>query len=372
MGKNLFRCALCSLALVCFSAANASAAPQMELGEINGAAFRIDIPDNWNGQLVVYCHGYAGQPVKFKNDAPNAIMRGFLEKGYAMAQSGYSTGGWAVAEAATDTESLRRYFSNKYTAPKKTWVMGHSMGGLITMMLMERYPSVYEGALPLCGVLEGTYRFFHNIFVNQALFNYYFPNLVPGLDDGKMSGDAKELGKKVLAALEAEPAKAEVLRKLTGLKTNALLANGAISGTGALAELRKRAGGNAFDNSFVVYTGTLDDNAANAGVKRYEADPKALAYVRANYATTGQLTRPALAIHTTIDPTVPPESGNGYGLKASEAGNGALFQQQFVQRNGHCSITAAETLKGFDELLAWVNEGKRPTAGDRTQSAQGR
>lgn len=344
-------------------------APAVELGEINGAAYRIDVPENWNGELVIYCHGYAGQPGKFKNEAPNALMRGFLEKGYAMAQSGYSAGGWAVAEAVTDTESLRRYFGGKYSVPKKTWVMGHSMGGLITMMLMERYPAVYEGALPLCGVLEGTYRFFHTTFVNQALFDYYFPDLVAGLSDGKMSGERRELTQKVLAALEAEPAKADVLRKISGLKTNALLANGAVSGTGALAELRKRAGGNAFDNSFYVYTGTLDDNATNAGVKRYEADAKALAYVRANYATTGQIARPALAIHTTIDPTVPPDSGNGYGLKAAEAGNAALFQQQFVQRNGHCSITGPETLKGFEELVTWVNEGKRPSGGDRTQGA---
>lgn len=343
------------------------AAPQLELGEINGAAYRIDLPEAWNGELVMYCHGYDGQPVKFKDAPPNPIVRGLMAKGYAVAQSGYSTGGWAVAEAVIDTESLRRHFSSKHTAPKKTWVMGHSMGGLITVMLMERYPAIYEGGLPLCGVLEGAYRFFHNIFVNQTLFDYYFPNLIPGLADGKMSGDAKDLGKKAFAALEAEPAKAEILRKLTGLKTNEALASGAIGGVGALSELRKRAGGNAFDNSFVVYNGTLDDNATNAGIKRYEADPKALAYVRANYATNGQLARPALAIHTTVDPTVRPDAANGYGLKVAEAGNAALFQQQFVQRNGHCRITESETLKGFDELVTWVTEGKRPSAGDRTQ-----
>jgi pimeloyl-ACP methyl ester carboxylesterase len=352
------------MSLVC---ATTFAAPQLELGQINGAAFRIDVPENWNGELVLYCHGYAAQPVSFKDNPPNSVMKGLLERGYAMAQSGYSTGGWAVAEGVTDTENLRRYFSSKYGTAKKTWVMGHSMGGLITVMLMERYPALYEGGLPLCGVLEGSYRFFHTMFVNQALFDYYFPNLMPGLADGKVSGEAKALSQKILAALDAEPAKAEVLRKITGLKTNALLANGAVGSVGTLAELRKRAGGNAFDNSYVVYSGTLDDNATNAGITRYEADAKALAYVLANYATTGRLASPALAIHTTVDNTVPPESANGYGLKVAEAGNARLFQQQFVQREGHCRISDGETMNGFTELVQWVNEGKRPKGGDRTQ-----
>jgi hypothetical protein len=39
------------------------AAPRTEIGEINGAKFRIDVPENWNGGLVVYCHGYNPAPV---------------------------------------------------------------------------------------------------------------------------------------------------------------------------------------------------------------------------------------------------------------------------------------------------------------------
>ena len=39
------------------------AGPRLETGEINGAKFRIDIPENWNGGLVMYCHGYNPKPV---------------------------------------------------------------------------------------------------------------------------------------------------------------------------------------------------------------------------------------------------------------------------------------------------------------------
>src|SRR5947209_9404488 len=88
----------------------ASAAPRVEIGDINSASFRIDIPDQWNGGLVMYCHGYAAQPVKFDERKPTAVMNVFLNAGYAIAQSGYAGGGWAIQEAIEDTEGLRRYF----------------------------------------------------------------------------------------------------------------------------------------------------------------------------------------------------------------------------------------------------------------------
>jgi pimeloyl-ACP methyl ester carboxylesterase len=126
-----------------------SAAPKVEVGTINGAAFRIDVPDNWNGGLVVYCHGYSAAIVTYKPDVAIPFLAAFTDQGYAVAQSGYATGGWAVQEAAVDTESLRRYFITKYGVPKETYLTGHSMGGFLTMMLMETYPQVYDAALPL-------------------------------------------------------------------------------------------------------------------------------------------------------------------------------------------------------------------------------
>ena len=42
------------------------AAVHTEIGEINGAKFRIDLPEKWNGGLVVYCHGYSDKPAKLR------------------------------------------------------------------------------------------------------------------------------------------------------------------------------------------------------------------------------------------------------------------------------------------------------------------
>src|SRR5579872_4788603 len=95
------------LALV--AAASVSAAAHVELGEINGARFRIDMPEKWNGGLVVYCHGYSETPGTY-DDKPNPFIDTFTNQGYAFIQSGYAAGGWAIQEGVQDVEELRRYF----------------------------------------------------------------------------------------------------------------------------------------------------------------------------------------------------------------------------------------------------------------------
>src|SRR6267143_121874 len=47
--------------------------PKKETGEINGARFRIDVPEKWNGGLVMYCHGYSPVPGNFDNPKPNPV-----------------------------------------------------------------------------------------------------------------------------------------------------------------------------------------------------------------------------------------------------------------------------------------------------------
>src|SRR5207244_10439607 len=137
----------------------ALAQAKTEIGAINGAAYRIDVPENWNGGLVVYCHGYNAKPVTYTDQKLPPALQVFVDEGYALAQSGYAAGGWAIQEAVVDTEALRRYFEAKYAKPKETFVTGHSMGGFLTMLLMERFPSNYDAGLALCGLLASASYF---------------------------------------------------------------------------------------------------------------------------------------------------------------------------------------------------------------------
>jgi pimeloyl-ACP methyl ester carboxylesterase len=339
---------------------------KVELGEINGAKFRIDVPEKWNGGLVMYCHGYNPKPASY-NDKANPMINVFLEQGYAVAQSGYAAGGWAIQEGVVDTENLRRYFLKKYGPAKETYVTGHSMGGFITMTLMETNPTVYDAGLPLCGPLAAPAAFMaRGAFDGVVLFNYYFPGILP--EPTRIPSDyvgGREVAEKVEAALNADESKAAVLRAQNGNKNNKDLAGVLSFVVYTLKEIGERAGGNAFDNRNVIYNHTPDDNAVNAGVKRYAADPKALDYIRTYYTPSGRISKPMLAIHTSYDPLVPTWIPNSYQSLVDQSGTSNLFVQQYVKHDGHCTITPQEIGKGFSQLREWKSSGVRPNGGDQ-------
>ncbi|MGH9660501.1 MAG: alpha/beta hydrolase [Bryobacteraceae bacterium] len=343
-------------------AALALAETKVETGEINGARFRIDLPESWNGSLVMYTHGYSASPGNFTNPKLSPVLETFVKEGYAVAQSGYSAGGWAIQEAVNDTEALRRYVVAKHGKPKETYITGHSMGGFLTMMLMEVFPNVYDGGLALCGPLAPASLFFHrNLFDQLVVFEYLFPGVLPppvNLPSGyAMRAALSAEAEKAISAIEG---KAAVMRRMAGIRTNKELASTMVFFTYILKELQERAGGNAFDNRSAIYQGSNDDNALNDSVKRYAADARAVDYVRRWYTPTGRLSRNMLAIHTTYDPLIPAWIPNSYVKIAEEAGREALFHQQYVKRGGHCAISPAETAAGFAALKEWKRTGKRP------------
>ncbi|MGP4068105.1 hypothetical protein [Halobacillus sp. B29] len=53
-------------------------------GVHNGAGYRIEVPKKWNGELVLYAHGYRNAEVKeLTVDNPENLRKYLLEKGYA-------------------------------------------------------------------------------------------------------------------------------------------------------------------------------------------------------------------------------------------------------------------------------------------------
>src|SRR5262245_61671481 len=82
----------------------ASTTPVHQTGEINGAAYVIDVPGNWNGDLLLYSHGYVppGSPNPPTDVGDPLTGNYLLGKGYALAGSAYRTTGWSVHEALED------------------------------------------------------------------------------------------------------------------------------------------------------------------------------------------------------------------------------------------------------------------------------
>jgi pimeloyl-ACP methyl ester carboxylesterase len=348
-----------------------------EIGELRGASFRIDVPrQNWNHGLVMYYHGYEAKPRVFslvdgQPRPPSRILQQILNRGYAVAESGYSAGGWAVETAYKETEDLRQYFGKKYGRPRETLVMGHSMGGLLTVMTLEQRPKDYSGGLALCGVLAPTDFVMQRAFANRVAFDAFFPGVLPEVDHIPPTFIMNDVPviTRVQAALDAKPDSAALIRSLADIHTNRGLADVLVFNTFVIEDLRLKTGGNPFDNRNLIYTGTTDDYTLNTQVKRYAGDRKAVRYMSDYYTPTGALKRKLLAIHTTYDPLVPAATAAYYDDATRRFGAGDLFVQKYVNRDGHCNITADQTGEVFDELTAWVDQDLRPQPGILAEAA---
>jgi pimeloyl-ACP methyl ester carboxylesterase len=371
-------------ALCCFSAAASAHAqkpeskPEIlktpagstEIGLVDGAAYRIDIPTDWNHSLVVFYHGYAERPPEFHiADRLNSQVLPMFQRHYAIVQSGYSLPGWALQQAYPETEQLRRYFVKTYGQPRETYVAGGSMGGALVMVTLELNPKPYLGGLDLCGAVGPSYEPFQRRFAWRAAFDYYFPGVMPPLVPAPTNfEETQALRDKVLAALRANPTAAAELRGLMDLHTDNEVAHDMVYFTYVLSDMTKRANGNPFDNRNYLYTGTnpantASDYALNDGVRRYAADPRARQYLMQHYTPNGHLGRPMLALHTVYDPVIPANTLALYAHQVEMAGAAQNLVQQYVHRDGHCTFSADEVGRAFDELVVWTHNGARPVPG---------
>ena len=341
-----------------------------EVGVLNGAEYRIDVPAEWNGSLVVYFHGYAEHGATFHiAEHLRPDLESFTDRHYAVVQSAYSEAGWAVQQAYPETEMLRHYFDHKFGHPKETYVAGGSMGGALVMITLELNPKPYLGGLDLCGAVGPTFVSFDRRFALRAAFDVYFPGvmgpLVPVPAD---FDDTSAMRERIASALRANPANAAVVRNLMALHTDANVARDISYFTFVVADLQRRSHGNPFDNRNWIYTGTnptasASDVELNESVRRYAADRKAREYLVHHYTPTGRLGRPMLAVHTIYDPFIPPGQLALYNEMVEGEGLGDRLVQQYVPHDGHCSITPEEIGHAFDELVTWTHNGTRPVPG---------
>ncbi|MEO5558995.1 MAG: alpha/beta hydrolase [Dokdonella sp.] len=336
-----------------------------EIGTQAGAAYRIDIPADWNQGLVIFFHGYSTEPIVFGDgERLSPMFDPMLARGFAVIQSGYSAAGWAVEQAGDDSERLRRFFIGKHGQPKETFAMGMSMGGILSVMAVETSPQTYDGALSLCGAIEPSDRLMQRDFAVVAAFDFYFPGifgtLVP-FDEAYKPTD--EIVLKIATAMRANPKAAASLRALYGAGDEHNLPGVLASIAYDIKEMQQRTHGNPFGNADLIYTGSTDDYALNDGVKRFRADPRALALMSRWYTPSGNLLKPLLALHDTGDPLVIASTAFEYAMMAQWAGHGDHFVQQYLNAQGHCAFTIAQIGKAFDQLVEWSRTGKRPPSG---------
>ena len=183
------RITIASVALALALALGDPAAAQwktVEPVDLKGAHGLIIIPEDWNGGLFIYAHGYSADQRIVAPFPKDLTPANFLTKvgmlfqatiipalnGYASATTTFRSAGWYVKDSIKDIENLRRYFVKKYGKPKHTYLWGHSGGGMVTSTVIEYLPSTYEGALPMCGPAAGARRNFDGALDLRLLYEY--------------------------------------------------------------------------------------------------------------------------------------------------------------------------------------------------------
>jgi pimeloyl-ACP methyl ester carboxylesterase len=355
-----------------------------------GSTYEIDVPAVWNGDLVLYAHAIvqAGQPVAppSAQEGYNQLRAALLAKGYAVAASSYSSNGWSLDDAVRRTHQLSGIFASKAGRPRRTLLVGPSMGGLAIVKLAETYPNQYDGALPLCAPLGGALAQLQYVGDARVTFDYYFPGVLPGTTFSVPAGTAylspsdpggpSPLFLKVSAAFAADPAATLQWATAAGLPFNdtAELGNSALYVIGFVLRYTNdfiaRVGGKIpYDNRATSYQVNVTSDPAtnaylsgllNAGVRRFDADRAALNYYERNYQPSGDIGVPVLTLHTTRDPAIPYSHEIAFAAAVAAAGTSDLLVQRPVDRWGHCAFAPAEVLTAFGDLAQWVETGIKP------------
>ena len=348
---------------------------KIDSGAINGAVYRILFPKNWKGKLVMYAHGYefmGSKPRQSQKPQFAESMLPFLERGFAVAASDYSIQGFAIAAGVDETEALRQYFVKIYGKPDSTFMVGHSMGGGITLATIENFGGNYDGGLPLCPLSSRPYLQCRKEFDMYATFNGLFPGIIaplsaifdvskprPALQFSEMVPKATAIKK---AIMERDSTLGRAFAKRFDLKFEDLPFS-LFFNENVLRDIAQKAQGNPFDNTNTVYSGFPDDLAVNLKAERLKAntDPDD---VFGKYDRTGNIGKPVVLMHTVYDQLIPPQYGvSNFENMVHQQGKDEYFTVKFTNGQGHCMFSAQQTGQAFDQLRTWIKTGVKAKAG---------
>ncbi len=293
-------------------------------GWSHDAQFVIRLPDEWNGKLVI-----TGAPGVRKQYAPDPVISDWvLAKGYAYASTDkgnsgntfYSDGkepGDAVVEWHMRVTELaiaaKAVVAQKYgRAPDRTYVTGISNGGYLTRWQLENRPELYDGGVDWEGTL--------------------------------MTADVPNIFTYLPAALRNYPK-----YRATGDKAahDAMIDAGFSPGSeflwedhyGVYWDLTQRSYREEFDPE---YDGPITGGFpfCQPGIPMCDADydystrPVAQAAMR-KVANTGNIGKPMLTLHGTIDALLPIATDSDIYRRMVEAQGKASLHRYYVIENGN-------------------------------------
>ena len=378
-------------------------------GKIQGAQFALVIPASWNGDGLVYAHGYTapGTPVEVAEDPVEkpGLLKDAYEQGFVVGHSAYDKAGLGVETGAVNTLRLRDLAAQ--LGAKRIYVSGDSMGGGIVVALLETKPEAFAGGLARCGVVNSWTELLARLYDMRAAYTYLTrgtpyayaeadlrKNVIkpepPALIKGaaaqfyvfgqmmKMAGPPLALW----AAAQKNPQgpEARIVRQVTtigGFEYDAAsLAYPLVTAALASEDLTATAGGWVYDNDGRDFStpdmSPEEAKAINAGVQRLKADPAALSYLERWHTASGRLKTPLVTMHNSIDSLVPYSQELAFSQAVAKAGASDFLAAYAVpptkaplpggqEGYTHCGFTREQTAAAWNALRSWVETGRKPS-----------
>jgi len=362
-------------------------------GITNGAGWRIEVPANWNGDLVLYTHGYAGEGDQLFVQNPS-IRAYLVGKGYAWAASSYRANGYVPGTGAEDTYDLLKTFRREVKKdgpggvkgkPDRVYLYGPSMGGHVIGHMVERWRNSFAGALPICGVMGDNelFDFFQDLYLVAETLVGNDP-IVPTPADYYTNPQAgwlvtrELLGTPYPTTLTALGTQfKQIVENLSG-GDRAVFDEGFVGPSGGAFAFNFGAAvaGPGRENLTTIYQFDTDpalspeEQAFNDGINRIAADKQdrdkngIFTSATSSPALTAEFKLPVLTLHTLGDLFVPFSMQQIYRRRAIDVGTVDLLVQRAIRGRGHCEFLAGELTTAFDDLVNWVVNGVKPEGDD--------
>jgi pimeloyl-ACP methyl ester carboxylesterase len=332
-------------------------------GRLGGAVYQIEMPDNWNGRLVLYMHGY-GELRPEAGVSPPGIRAYLIRHGYAWAASSFSSTSQIPGRAADETAALWDFFVQKHGRPTWTYVTGQSMGGAASHIAAERYGDRFDGALALCGSAgqaEGA--------MQQADF-FVAAAYVAGVTQAEfdVSTDiAKLIRDRIMPALQDAAAHDQwetIMIDLTGgpraFDREGFHFEEETNWGRAQIVVTSRLAPNAGKTYRLGPLSSISSDEFNRAVIRLPVNDDLMRTFIEGQETTGTLQMPLLSLHTTGDGQVPINQAQILQRRVDAAGKSDLLVQRVMRDAGHCGFTNAEWEANLEALVGWVEHGQKP------------
>ncbi len=385
----------------------------------SGAYYTIAKPTGWtaaNG-LVIWNHGFQSFMTGFEPTDLLSLLNPFwdgyytgevqdkpglgpyaeilLAEGYALAASSYSQTGWAVFDSHISNAELYNQFltlaaSEDLVAPEQFYIVGASLGGIVTMRDLESdlLPDP-DGALILCGAVAGSINWFEAFDLRMIYESvceavpgadlprpwYEHPELLFGEIEFLDSLDKCTSISSRLLIDENDPLEvfawelqnSDAADRLEEILETSDTRNIFFLGLNlwyAVFQIPRLINDESQLNGLIPFQNAgidYGDGSVNQSALRTVALPSAREALLDNYTPTGNIgTTRIVSIHTSHDGLVKVQNQMALidALPANQLTVGIVNDSNSPS---HCGFTVDEGLAAWHELTDWVNGGPQPS-----------